>query len=141
LETSTQGIFEINWDVALDSKKRKMGLGFIMRDSNGKVSAIASYSMDSLVEPVVAETLVALGVVKFFWNQGLEKIILESDSLQVVNALNKPGLNWNMHGQIVADIIEVLRFCQYRKICHIKLGVGWGWEFCNTYACQIGCPA
>jgi hypothetical protein len=62
------GTFKIKWDVALDSKKRKMGVGFIVRDSNGRVSAAASYSVDSLMEPAVVETLAALRAAEFCCN-------------------------------------------------------------------------
>lgn len=116
------GIYKIKWDAALDSKKRKLGFGLIERDSNGHVHATASYSVDAWVEPVVAEALAALRAAEFCQNRGLERIILEGDSLQVVHALNKPRSNWNMHGQIVGDIKVVLRSFYSWEICHTKRG-------------------
>jgi ribonuclease HI len=47
---------------------------------------------------VVAEVYAALCAVEFCKNRGLTNIILEGDSLQVVIALQNPGLNWTMHG-------------------------------------------
>jgi hypothetical protein len=66
-----------------------MGFGLIVRDPNGLVHSTASYSVDALMEPVVAEALAALGAAEFCRNWGLDKIILEGDSLQVDHALNK----------------------------------------------------
>jgi hypothetical protein len=40
---------------------------------------------------------------------GLQRIILEGDSLQVVNTLKAEGLNWSISGQIVEDAKGVLR--------------------------------
>jgi hypothetical protein len=54
------GVLKLNWDAALDSKKRKMGFGFLVRDSNGKVFDAVSCSVDSFGEPVVAESMAAL---------------------------------------------------------------------------------
>jgi len=87
------GIYKINWDATLDSKKRKLGFGLIVWDSNGHVHAATSYSMDVWVEPVVAKALAALRAAKFCRSRGLERINLEGDSLQVVHALNKPRSN------------------------------------------------
>jgi len=63
---------------------------------------------------------------KLFWtnkrvfHMSFPRIILEGDSLLMVNALNKTGLNWSMNGQILADIQEVLLCFQSWKICHTE---------------------
>ncbi|XP_062145914.1 uncharacterized protein LOC133853906 [Alnus glutinosa] len=76
------GVLKLNWDAALDSKKRKMGFGFLVRDSNGKVFDAVNCSMDSFGGPVVAESMAALRAAEFCRDRGLDNIILEGDSLQ-----------------------------------------------------------
>jgi hypothetical protein len=49
-----------------------------------------------------------LKAVEFSRNRGLYKIILEGDSLQVVNAVNAAGPNCSTYGQIMANIQAVL---------------------------------
>jgi hypothetical protein len=75
------GVFKLNWDAALDSKKRKMGFGFLVRDSNGKVFDAVSCSMDSFGEPVVAESMAALRAVTFCRYRGLDNIIFWKEIL------------------------------------------------------------
>jgi trehalose-6-phosphatase len=58
-----------------------MGFGCIIRDYQGTVIAAASFPSDSLVEPVLAETLAALRAAKFCRNRGLQIFIMEGDSL------------------------------------------------------------
>jgi ribonuclease HI len=96
--------------VALDKNNGRMGIGLVIRDSSGKVYAAASHVVDFLIDPIVGESMAALKVVEFCKNMGLDRIMVEGDSLQVVNAINKPGLNWGKYGHIVANIHEVLRY-------------------------------
>ncbi len=110
--------YKINCDVALDNKKGRMGIGLLIRDSKGKVHAAASQVVDFIFDPVVGESIAALKAVEFCKNRGLDRIMVEGDSIQVVQSINKPGLNWGKYGHIVADIHEVLRFFREWKVCH-----------------------
>jgi hypothetical protein len=51
----------------------------------------------------MAKAMVASRTVKFSLDVGLQSVILEGDSLQVVNALKEEKLNWSKYGQIVKD--------------------------------------
>jgi hypothetical protein len=53
-------IYKINCDVALDNKNGRMGVGLVIKDSNGKVYAAASQVVDFIVDPVVGESIAAL---------------------------------------------------------------------------------
>lgn len=97
-----------------------MGFGLIVRDTNGHMHAAACYTVEAWVEPVIAEALAALRAVEFCRNRGMDCIVLEGDSLQVVHALHQPDLIWNIHGQIMGDIQGLLRSFSSYEICHIK---------------------
>ncbi len=56
--------------------------------------------------------MAALKAVEFCKFRSLDRIIVEGDSFQVVNSINKPGLNWCKYGHIVVNIYKVLRFFQ-----------------------------
>jgi predicted chitinase len=70
-----------------------MGIGFIVRDSTGKLVVAASQFISASPDLVVSEAIAALRAVKFSRNRGLAKIIMEGDSLQVVNVINMAGTN------------------------------------------------
>jgi hypothetical protein len=100
-----------------------MGMGFIVRDSNGRVYAAGSFFLDTCMDPVVVEIIAALRAVEYCHNRGFSNIILEGDLLQVVQSLSKIGFNWTRHGQIVEDIREIMRSFQDWLIVHTKWGV------------------
>jgi hypothetical protein len=70
-------------------------------------------------ELVVAEAQAALCSEKFCYDLGLQNIILEGNTLHVVNAVKANGLNWCRYGQLVADIQIVLSTCWSWQISHI----------------------
>jgi hypothetical protein len=55
------------------------------------------------MEPIAVEALVALYAVKFNWNSGLQKGILDEDALQIVNAVKTKDGNWSRLGRLVND--------------------------------------
>jgi len=101
-------VYTKSTEMLLWTKAGRMGIGIIVRDSEGKVYAVASQSLSALLEPVVTKAIAALKAVEFSRNRGLYKIILEGDSLQVVNAVNAAGPNCSTYGQIMANIQAVL---------------------------------
>jgi ribonuclease HI len=114
------GLYKVNWDVAINFSDGKMGYGGIVRDFMGTVQAAFCFSVDFVAEPVVAESFAALHTVEFCKNRGFTRIILEGDSLLVVQAINCKEGNWRMHGNIIADIQEGLSGFHSWKTCHTK---------------------
>jgi ribonuclease HI len=86
----------------------------------GEGDAARSTTVEFSTEPVVAEAIAALHAAEFSRDLGLQMIILEGDSLQVVNAIQDTGPNWSRYGHIVADIRTVLQGFQGWQICHTK---------------------
>lgn len=78
--------------------------------------------MNACVDPVVVEALAALHTVEFCHNRGLRSIILEGDSLIVVNAINKSGLNWSLLGNLILDIQGLLHGFHNWKVCYTPRG-------------------
>lgn len=87
-----------------------MGFDLLIRDWKGKVIAAASHVEDFIADPVVGESMTAMKAVEFCKFRRLNRIIVEGHSLQVVNSINKPGLNWCKYGHIAVDIHKVKFF-------------------------------
>lgn len=77
----------MNWDVAIDSPNRRIGIGIIMWDHEGCVNVARSITNFVIVEPVIAEALSALQTVGFNRDLGLQQTVLEGDAIQIVNGV------------------------------------------------------
>lgn len=53
------------------------------------------------LEPIAVEALAAFHVIKFSCNMGLYRIILKSDSLEVVKMLKSNVRNWSRYRHLV----------------------------------------
>jgi exonuclease III len=82
-----EGIIKVNWDAAVDGGRKMIGMGAIVRDSEGKVLAMMCDTMILVQDPILAEALAARRAIELCLLLGIRKIILEGDSLQVVHAL------------------------------------------------------
>jgi hypothetical protein len=99
----SEGKYKVNWDAAIDTVNKRLGIGLIVRNHNGLVIAARSQTKMGCLEPVAVEELAAFQAIEFSIELGLQDIILEEDALQVVNALNFSDRCLNRFGQIVAD--------------------------------------
>jgi hypothetical protein len=68
---------KINWDAAVDTAKKIIGMGFIARDEKGNFLAAVSKQERIEVEPVVAETLAALNAILWCQEQNFQDVIFE----------------------------------------------------------------
>jgi hypothetical protein len=84
----TVGVVKANWDVAVDMKNGKLGYGCVIRDSSGNLQAASCHVEFLMVDPVVGEALAALHTVEFCRDKGFSSIVLQGDSLLVVQAIN-----------------------------------------------------
>ena len=57
---------------------------------------------------------------EFSHDLGLQDIILEGDSITVVNALKSSSPNWSLFGQIIEDVREILFSRRRWDALHVK---------------------
>ncbi|KAM6549730.1 hypothetical protein CsatB_021406 [Cannabis sativa] len=113
------GELKVNCDAALFSGERSHGLGWIARDHAGLCVAAAAVKHRGDIDPVVAEALSmkeALSWIKSCWEdsrtvEGLcpTAVLLESDCLVLVNAINSKSHILSPLGLIVSDCISLIR--------------------------------
>lgn len=78
-------MLKINSDASFLYQNGKVSGGYVIRDHEGCVVAANTYS-GMASSPLLAESLVLRDVVIFANNLGIEKILVESDCLQLVQA-------------------------------------------------------
>jgi ribonuclease HI len=118
-KASPYGIFKANWDFAVFAKNQCMGMGVIIRNGDGQISAAKSVTIFANFDPAIGEALVVLHAAGFCCDLGICEVILEGDSLMVTRAFEKKGENWLRYGQIVEDTKLVLRSFRQWRISHL----------------------
>lgn len=83
------GWYKANWDVAIDKLTRRVGIGVVVRDSNGQLIAARCLTRGGPLTPVLADEALALYHAACHCKDldGMP-IILEGDALQVVTTVN-----------------------------------------------------
>lgn len=94
------GFVKSNWDVAVDSTGKRMGVGLVLWNHNGEVVAamcsIRKYIIDG------------------------ELVILEGDSLGVVQSLQGEESSWASVGQLLDDVKALLGGCLSWQVLHVR---------------------
>jgi len=91
----------VNWDVAVSSTEKTMGVGVVVRDAEGSFMAGLTASLPYVRDPLIAEMVAARGAVELGREMGCQRIILEGDSLIIVTALNKDHPCSSSYGQVI----------------------------------------
>jgi ribonuclease HI len=97
-----------------------MGVGVIIRDAEGQVTAAKSMTIPGVFEPAAGEAVAALHAVELCRDIGIFEVVLEGDSIMVTKAISGIGENWLRFGQIVEDIKLVLRSFRQWRVSHVR---------------------
>jgi len=97
---------KINWDAALDGRKKIMGMGIIARDCIGVVKAAMCAVIPYIRDPTVAEALGARRAVEFGRDMGYEAIELEGDASEIVEAIGNSAKTANRFGGIIRRLVR-----------------------------------
>jgi hypothetical protein len=101
--------YKANWDIALDSNRKRMGIGVVIRDEQGYVTTTLCRPVENSFDPTIGEAMGALVAVEFCRDLGLRDIVLEGDSKLVINAILVKAPSRSTYGHIVGDTLEVLK--------------------------------
>jgi hypothetical protein len=78
------GFVKVNWDAAIETTKKKMGIGII-------ILATLSEHKDNIIAHEIVEAMAALRVVNFNRELGFYKVIVEGDAFKIMQAPRKEG--------------------------------------------------
>ncbi|XP_051190008.1 uncharacterized protein [Lolium perenne] len=98
------GVVLVNSDVALFADCRRMAMGAVLRDSEGKCLAAASLPLHAFTSLEMGEALALRGAVMIACDKGFNKVIFVSDCLSLIQRLNSPAPDRSEVGSVVKDI-------------------------------------
>jgi len=98
------GYIKVNWDASLNVRKGVIGLGCVIRNSDGVIVGAKCYACKAEATPLLAECMAAYSALIFCKNMGFSSIICEGDSIQVVKAICDPNSSFVKIGHFVDAI-------------------------------------
>ncbi|XP_062020783.1 uncharacterized protein LOC133737191 [Rosa rugosa] len=113
------GWLKANVDGAYNMHLRHGGLGVVVRDSMGDIVAGACCRCDDVTSPYMVEALAGRLACKIALQFHLTPIIVESDCLRLVQAVQAAGEDTSEIGRIVDDISLALTSMAGSFFCHV----------------------
>ncbi|XP_040988941.1 uncharacterized protein LOC121236557 [Juglans microcarpa x Juglans regia] len=95
--------FKANWDATCNVKHRKMGVGVIIRDENGAVTAAYCGIRGDVDQPVIAKGFALRKAMELCRDSGLNKVIFEGDAQNIVKVVYSPDEDLSCFGSIIED--------------------------------------
>ncbi|XP_042939340.1 uncharacterized protein LOC122274360 [Carya illinoinensis] len=120
LENPPEGYYKLNWDASLNTIEGLVGVGAIIKDNCGRVMGTLKARREVTLSPYAAEAYALMLVVLFCKESGINEIMLEEDSLQVVKQLRDQEEDRRMGGLIIKDTVSILRSFVAWSVCHTK---------------------
>ena len=96
--------YKVNYDGAIFEQQGKVGLGIVIRNSNGEVMASMSQLVQLPITVSQVEAMAARKATEFALEIGFDKIILEGDSKIVYKDLMNNGSSLALHGHLIQDV-------------------------------------
>lgn len=113
------GRFKINTDTAIFASGG-VGMGVIIRNSEGSIVAIASKRVSANWSPEVAEAMAGRFGLLVAKGQGLRNILLESDAQNFIYAVSKRTVIRNSLGLILEDVLGLASMFSSTLFSHVK---------------------
>ncbi|KAL5843086.1 hypothetical protein ACOSQ3_013689 [Xanthoceras sorbifolium] len=102
-------VFKLNIDASLAVSAGLVCLGLVIQDNLGQVKAAGSMKLLAFFLPLLAEAATVLYGVWLALRSGLSPILVESDTLGVVNVIKGGSIPCSNLGLFVSDIFSVCR--------------------------------
>ena len=118
----SHGWYKANWDVAIDKSKERVGVGVILRDERGQVLAAMSKTRHGTLEPSTGEAFAASSAVWFCQDLGVQRVVLEGDAKQIVDAVNSSSTSWSRFGHLIDDTRRFLESFPQWKCQFVRRG-------------------
>jgi ribonuclease HI len=115
-----EGWLKVNCDAALDKGKRRMGMGIILRDHEGKVRAAWSLSRPGLMDTIAAEATALFYGMKLRKELGVSNLVVEGDSKVVISAIQQRDASSSRFGHLIDDIVVVLSSSPSWQMMHVR---------------------
>ena len=95
---------KINFDGAVFTKEKKAGVGVVVRDAKDLVLASCTKVMHQPYKVVEIESLAAATALSFATDLGFRCVVLEGDSMEVIQVLRKNAQSLTPTSLLLEDV-------------------------------------
>ncbi|XP_042962747.1 uncharacterized protein LOC122297026 [Carya illinoinensis] len=99
---------KVNFDATYDKILNRMGLGIIMRDSEGSLQACLTAPKEQVFSAAQAERAVLQRAMEMCIEMGMNQVIFKGDAKAVIDAINLKNEDNSWHGQETEDLQQLL---------------------------------
>ncbi|KAM6557117.1 hypothetical protein CsatB_004136 [Cannabis sativa] len=114
------GFLKVNTDGALFSASNSFGLGGLARDANGQFIEAFCLHKPGCVQPSLVEAFGVKEALSWIKTKGWEHVILETDSLVVVQALQSNVAMQSLFGSTITYCRNLLKSLPFVNVCFVK---------------------
>ncbi|XP_042972921.1 uncharacterized protein LOC122304717 [Carya illinoinensis] len=100
--------FKVNFDAAYDKNLNRIGLGIVMRDSEGSLKPCLIASKEQVFSAAQAERAALQRAMDMCIEMGMNQVIFEGDAKAVIDAINSKNEDNSWHGQETEDLQQLL---------------------------------
>lgn len=111
--------WKVNFDGAMFSESEEAAVGVVVCNFRGEVKAALVEKIRKPPSVEIAEVLAAKRATLFAQELGLEKVIFEGDSKQVIKALQWGGWDFALGGDLIRDISCVVNSFLSTSFSHV----------------------
>ncbi|XP_035546543.1 uncharacterized protein LOC118348606 [Juglans regia] len=111
---------KMNWDSAVDKARGIVGVGVAVRNSSGSIIATLRTKKPLFPDPLLAETFGALKTAQFGMELGLTQVIIEGDSIQVINQLRSGKKGFNSASMFISEAKQLLGNFAKWEVSHVR---------------------
>jgi hypothetical protein len=119
LERPEEGLLKMNWDAALSLSKKTMGVGVVLRDEHGVLLAAMAKVVPYVTNPFVAEAVALWRVVSLCGFLGLQRVVFEGYTVQVVQAMCTESPAWSCYAQLLENTRACLQSLKFYSVKHV----------------------
>ncbi|XP_042952135.1 uncharacterized protein LOC122289224 [Carya illinoinensis] len=112
--------YKLNWDAALSDTRGRLGVGGILRNSDGQMVGTIQAQRHLRLDAFSGEAYAMMVCVNFCREMEVNRFILEGDALRVVKLLSGAQEDWSYGGLIIKEAKMLLnRFTEWHAV-HTK---------------------
>lgn len=119
------GTVMINCDAALFQSSCQMGIGFLIRDHDGRCLLALNERVQNVTQPELAEAVAIRRALSLAKEEGYQKVIISSDCLSAIQRIISPLLDRSRIGCLISDIKRIgaefseCTFMHVNRLCNL----------------------